>query len=374
MKNLNNGLKNSSLKNSNMSKTTKNNFITYGIVVVLFLFCVIYTTTGMASFLFKGLLVPICVNVILAISLNLTVGILGELSLGHAGFMCVGAFIGSLFSMMTMDSLESVWIRFPMALIIGGVSAAVIGFLVGIPVLRLRGDYLAIVTLAFGEIIKNIMNNLYIAKDVNGLHIVIGIDAYNKIPFDAASKQVYINGAMGITGTPNDSNYIVGFILILITLVVILNLVNSRTGRAIMSIRDNRIAAESIGINITKHKLIAFVLSAFFAGMAGVLYSHNLSSVIATKFDYNYSILILVFVVLGGIGSMRGSVIAAIILTALPELLRGLSDYRMLIYAIILIAMMIANNNDTFQQYIQKWTGGFKIEGVSGKKEKKGVS
>ncbi|MBQ4650051.1 MAG: branched-chain amino acid ABC transporter permease [Firmicutes bacterium] len=360
-----------------MNKTSKNNFITYGIVLAIFIFCAVYIETDMATFLFKGLMVPICVNVILAVSLNLTVGILGELSLGHAGFMCVGAFAGSFFSMMTQETLTSVWIRFPLAFIIGGLSAAFIGLLVGIPVLRLRGDYLAIVTLAFCEIIKNIMNNLYIAKDINGLHFAIGVGAYNEIEFDAASKQVLINGAMGITGTPNDSNYFWGFALIFITLIVILNLVNSRTGRAIMSIRDNRIAAESVGINITKHKLIAFVISAFFAGVAGVLYSHNLSSVIATKFDYNYSILVLVFVVLGGIGSMRGSVIAAIILTALPEFLRdigNLSDYRMLIYAILLIAMMLINNNDYLHQMTQGVLGKFRLGKKSKKNEQEGVS
>ncbi|MBR5229253.1 MAG: branched-chain amino acid ABC transporter permease [Firmicutes bacterium] len=366
------------MKNLNsMNKTSKNNFITYGIIVVLFLFCFAYTTAGMASYLFKGLLVPICVNVILAVSLNLTVGILGELSLGHAGFMCVGAFVGSFFSMMTQESLTSVWIRFPLAFIVGGLAAAFVGFLVGIPVLRLRGDYLAIVTLAFCEIIKNIMNNIYIAKDINGLHFAIGVGAYNEIQFDAASKQILVNGAMGITGTPNDSNYFWGFALILVTLVIILNLVNSRTGRAIMAIRDNRIAAESVGINITKHKLIAFVISAFFAGVAGVLYSHNLSSVVATKFDYNYSILVLVFVVLGGIGSMRGSVIAAIILTALPEFLRdigNLSDYRMLIYAILLIIMMLVNNNDQLQQTTQKWFGGLKLKKKAPKNQQEGVS
>lgn len=360
-------------KLSAMNKTSKNNFITYAIVVAMFLFCFVYVSTGSASYLFQGLLVPICVNVILAVSLNLTVGILGELSLGHAGFMCVGAFVGSFFSMMTAESITSVWIRFPLAFIIGGIAAAIIGLLVGVPVLRLRGDYLAIVTLAFGEIIKNIMNNLYIAKDINGIHFAIGVNSYNEIAFDAASKQVLINGAMGITGTPNDSNYFFGFALILITLIVILNLVSSRTGRAIMAIRDNRIAAESVGINITKYKLIAFVISAFFAGVAGVLYSHNLSSVVATKFDYNYSILVLVFVVLGGIGSMRGSVIAAVILTALPEFLRdigNLSDYRMLIYAILLITMMLVNNNENLHQMTQKVFGKVSFR----KKNKGGVS
>ena len=354
--------------NSQLKKKVSGNALTYLMVALLFLFCMIYMNAGMASNLFKGLMVPLCVNVILAISLNLTVGILGELSLGHAGFMCVGAFAGSMFSMMTAESLESVWIRFPLAFVIGGVTAAVMGLIVGIPTLRLRGDYLAIVTLAFGEIIKNICNNIYVARDINGLKMVVGVDAFNRLEFDGASKEVLVNGAMGITGTPSDSNYIVGFALIFLTLFVILNLVNSRTGRAIMSIRDNRIAAESVGMNITKYKLIAFVVSAFFAGIAGVLYSHNLASVVATKFDYNYSIMILVFVVLGGIGNMRGSIIAAIILTALPEFLRELMDYRMLIYAVVLIVMMIVNNNETVQQYMQKATGFLKFrrkEGLS---------
>ena len=248
-------------------------------------------------------------------------------------------------------------------------AAAVIGILVGIPVLRLRGDYLAIVTLAFGEIIKNIVNNLYIVTDLKGLHFALGVDGYNSMDLDASSANVIVNGAMGITGTPKDSTYVIGFVLIFITLIVILNLVNSRSGRAIMAIRDNRIAAEATGINITKYKLIAFALSAFFAGVAGVLYSHNLSSLVATKFDYNYSILILVFVVLGGIGSMRGSVIAAVILTALPELLRGLNDYRMLIYAIILIVMMLVNNNEKLSYYKEKLFGGIRDK-VTGSKRK----
>lgn len=349
-------------KMNNLSSVSKKNYITYAIVAVIFLFCFIYVSSGMASNLFKGLLVPICVNVILAVSLNLTVGVLGELSLGHAGFMCIGAFTGSMFSLMMSETIQSVWVRFPLAIILGGSCAAIVGLVVGIPVLRIRGDYLAIVTLAFGEIIKNIMNNLYIARDINGLHMAIGVEAYNGIEFDAATKKVIVNGAMGITGAPNDSNYIIAFVLIFITLAVILNLMNSRTGRAVMAIRDNRIAAESVGINITKYKLIAFVISAFFAGVAGVLYGHNLSSLVATKFDYNYSILILVFVVLGGIGSIRGSVIAAIVLTALPELLRGLNDYRMLIYAVILIVMMLVNNNETLMQHVSKLTGVFSFK------------
>lgn len=364
---------------TNLNKTSKQNMITYGIVLACFVFCVIYNGMPGASSLIKGLFVPICAYVIMAISLNLTVGILGELSLGHAGFMCIGAFVGSTFSMLTEESLSSVWIRFPLAILLGGLVAGVAGVLIGIPVLRLRGDYLAIVTLAFGEIIKNIVNNIYLVKDAAGLHFAIGVDAFNNMEIDDMTSENIINGAMGITGAPRDSNYIVGFILLAITLVVILNLVQSRAGRAIMAIRDNRIAAESIGINITKYKLIAFSISAMFAGMAGVLYGHNLSSLVAVKFDYNLSILVLVFVVLGGIGSMRGSIIAAIILTALPELLRGsFSDYRMLIYAILLIAMMLINNNENMKLYKEKFKSYLptskKAKNVGTKDESKEVS
>lgn len=342
-------------KNDTLSKTSRSNFVTYGITVAIFLFCFIYISTGMASNLFQGLMVPICSYVIMAISLNLTVGILGELSLGHAGFMAVGAFVGSIFSLTTEATLTSAWIRFPLAILAAGLAAALVGVLVGIPVLRLRGDYLAIVTLAFGEIIKNLLGNMYLVTDVNGLHFALSAEAFNAMELDEATKNILVNGAMGITGTPSDSNYIIGFALILITMIAVLNLINSRTGRAIMAIRDNRIAAESIGINITKYKLVAFTISAFFAGIAGALYSHNLASVVATKFDYNLSILILVFVVLGGMGSMRGSMIAAIVLTALPEIFRELNDYRMLFYAIILILMMLAKNNETLAQYIDRY-------------------
>ncbi len=344
----------------NLSKKTKSNLLTYLILILAFVICQSLVSLGLTSNLFKGLLVPICINIILAMSLNLTVGISGELSLGHAGFMCVGAYAGSLFSLATQETITQTFIRFPLAILVGGIFAAIFGVLIGIPVLRLRGDYLAIVTLAFGEIIKNLFNNLYLITDKNGLHIAMSVSSYNNMELDAATKNVLVNGSMGITGTPNNSSFWVAFILILITLTVILNLVNSKTGRAVMSIRDNRIAAESVGINVTKYKLIAFVISAFFAGIAGVLYSHNLHTLTAPKFDYNMSILILVFVVLGGMGSMRGSIIAAAILTALPELLRGLRDYRMLIYALVLILMMLLNNNDKFKLWLSNITSKVK--------------
>lgn len=327
----------------NMKKTTKNNLITYGIVVIAFVVIQALIMTGNISSLLEGLMVPLCMYVILAVSLNLVVGILGELSLGHAGFMCVGAFSSAFFSLYMEDIITIAPLRFFLALLIGIIVAAIFGILIGIPVLRLKGDYLAIVTLAFGEIIKNLVNVLYIGKDGNGLHFSMK-DAMS-MNMDAATGKILINGPQGITGTPNDSTFPIGIVLVLITLFVVLNLINSRDGRAIMSIRDNRIAAESVGINITKYKLMAFSISAGMAGAAGVLYAHNLSSLTATtnNFGYNMSISILVFVVLGGIGNIRGSMIAAVILTLLPELLRGLSDYRMLIYAIVLIIMMLFN-------------------------------
>lgn len=322
-----------------MNKTTKSNVITYSLVVVVYLIVQLLVTTGSISSLMKGLLVPLCVYVIAAISLNLVVGISGELSLGHAGFMCVGAYSSAFFSVLVGDALPE-GIRFILAILIGAGVAALFGILIGIPVLKLRGDYLAIVTLAFGEIIKNLMNIVYVGRDSQGLHFSTVDTASLNMEADG---QVIIKGALGITGTPKNSTFTIGVVLILIALFIILNLINSRSGRAIMAIRDNRIAAESVGINITKYKLMAFSISAALAGVAGVLYAHNLSSLTVKKFDYNTSILILVFVVLGGIGNIRGSMIAAVILTVLPEILRGLSDYRMLIYAIVLIAMMLFN-------------------------------
>ena len=330
------------MKKRNISKNVKDNIITYGIVIVAYLIIQALISTGSLSSLIQGLLVPLCVYVILAVSLNLTVGILGELSLGHAGFMCVGAFTGAFFSRCMEDVITIAPVRFILALIIGAVCAGVIGFLIGMPVLRLRGDYLAIVTLAFGEIIKNVVNVLYIGKDSKGFHFSMKDSISLGLETDG---DVIINGAQGITGTPKDSNFTIGVILIIITLFIVLNLIHSRDGRAIMSIRDNLIAAESIGINITRYKLMAFSISAALAGVAGVLYSHNLNSLMATpkNFGYNMSIMILVFVVLGGIGNIRGSMIAAVVLTLLPELLRGLNNYRMLIYAIVLIVMMLFN-------------------------------
>ena len=349
-----------------MNKTTKNSMLTYLMVIAAYAIIQTMSSTGNLSRLLTGLLVPICVYAIAAVSLNLVVGFSGELSLGHAGFMCVGAYSSSIFSHIASD-MPSVP-RFICAFLIGAVVAAVFGILIGIPVLRLRGDYLAIVTLAFGEIIKNIINILYIGVDGDGLHVATSSQGF-KVAKDG--KEI-LKGALGISGTSGlykdlkDYFFLIGVLLLLLTLFIVQNLVNSRTGRAIMATRDNRIAAESVGINVMKYKMIAFVISAALAGVAGALYAHNMSMLKVTTFDYNMSILVLVYVVLGGIGSLRGSIIAAVILYALPELLRGFSTYRMLIYAIVLIAMMLFN----WAPAARDWRSRM-IEKIRGAKPKK---
>ncbi len=326
------------------NKVLIQDLITYGVVFLMWGLVLLMEATGSMTSLLRGLLVPLCIYAILAVSLNLTVGILGELSLGHAGFMCVGAFAGAFFTQCMENAIPSVGLRFFLALILGAVVAGIFGILIGIPVLRLKGDYLAIVTLAFGEIIKNLINVMYVGRDSSGFHF--SIKDTTSLGLDETGV-VIIKGAQGITGTPRAATFTIGMLLLLLTLFIVLNLMHSRTGRAIMAIRDNRIAAESIGIHVTKYKLMAFSISAALAGVAGVMYAHSLSTLAATSnnFGYNKSITILVFVVLGGLGNIRGSIIAAVVLTALPELLRGLNDYRMLIYAIVLIAMMLFNSS-----------------------------
>ena len=346
-----------------MNKTTRSNFITYAMVIAAFVIVQAMASTGGISSSLKGQLVPICAYIVMAISLNLTVGVLGELSLGHAGFMSVGAFSGVIAAIYFGQTIENAAVVMILAMAVGGFFAAVVGVLVGVPVLRLSGDYLAIVTLAFGEIIKGIVNNLYVGLDANGLHFCM-----IKNTLEMEGGKMLLNGPMGLTGIPRIATFTMGFVLIMVCLIVIFNLVNSKSGRAIMALRDNKIAAQSVGINVTSYKLMAFVISAAMAGMAGVLFATNFSTVVASKFDINTSILILVFVVLGGLGSMRGSIIAATVLTVLPEVLREFSEYRMLVYAIVLIVMMLATNNPTLKNAISNFTGKFKRN--SGKGEK----
>ena len=334
-------------------KLAKQNAITYGIVIIAFIAIQAVMTFGKVSSSLSGLLVPFCYYVILAVSLNLTVGILGELSLGHAGFMCIGAYFSAFFTKCTMDTITFAPLRFTLAILIAAATAALFGLLIGIPVLRLRGDYLAIVTLAFGEIIKNLVNVLYIGRDSKGFHFSMKDSLSLGLEDDGI---VLINGPQGIGGIPKNSTFAIGVVLVLITLFIVLRLIQSRDGRAIMALRDNRIAAESIGINVTKYKLAAFIISASLAGVGGALYAHNLATLSATSknFGYNMSIMILVYVVMGGIGNIRGSIIAPVVLNLVLDyflrkfqmlgdspVLDFLSNNRMLIYAIVLIIIML---------------------------------
>lgn len=339
-----------------LKKTTIIDFTTYAGVILAFAVITVLRGQGMLTRSLQGQLVPICCYIVMAISLNLTVGVLGELSLGHAGFMSVGAFSGVVAAMSLQSVIPSEPLRLAIALVVGAVFATIVGTLVGVPVLRLRGDYLAIVTLAFGEIIKELINCLIVGVDSHGLHLIFnatGTKGVNDLGLLEGGK-VLIKGAQGATGMQTVASFTAGFVLIMLSLVVVLNLVHSRSGRAIMALRDNRIAAESVGINVTKYKLMAFVTSAALAGAAGALYGLNFSNLVATKFDFNTSILVLVFVVLGGLGNIWGSILAATVLTILPEALRGFDDYRMLIYAVVLILVMLATNNPQLKALLSK--------------------
>ena len=325
------------MKKTLLNKDRKMNFVTYAVVIAAFVIMQTLSSQGKLGSAVTGYLVPVCCYIVLDVSLNLLVGVCGELSLGHAGFMGIGAFSGVVLATLLKDSVPSPLLRLILAMAFGGLLAGVIGFIIGIPVLRLRGDYLAIVTLAFGEIMKNLIGNMYVGTDESGFRFAI---ATAKPKLVGKGKWI-LSGAMGITGIKRISTFAVGFGLILFTLFVVLNLINSREGRAIKAVRDNRIAAESVGINVTTFRMKAFVVSACLAGMAGALYGLNFSSLDSTKFNFNTSINILVFVVLGGMGNILGSVISATVLYILPEAMRGLADYRMIIYAVVLILVML---------------------------------
>ena len=333
-----------------MKPAARQNLISYTLVTAAYLVIRLLQGQGMLSRSIQGQLVPICCYIVMALSLNLVVGISGELSLGHAGFMSVGAFSG-VAAAVSLESggVGSPAVRLVAAMAGGAVLAAAAGFIVGVPALRLQGDYLAIVTLAFGQIIVNILQCVYLGVDAGGLH------------FNFLDAELHMEGGVSIISGPKGTvsvtkiaSFTAGFILILVALAVVQNLVNSRAGRAIMATRDNRIATASVGINSTKYRLMAFVVAAALAGAAGALYGLNYSSVAPSKFDYNTSILVLVFVVLGGLGNMWGSIVAAAFLTALPETpaMRGLADYRMLVYAVVLILVMLGTNNPSVQSFL----------------------
>ena len=351
----------------NLNKSTQKLISTIAVIFVLYLVMSIMQATGNLSSLMSGLLVPVCAYSLVAVALNLCVGYLGELSLGQAGFMCIGAFTSALFSKTFQGIIPDVP-RFILALLIGTFFAALFGFLIAIPVLRLSGDYLAIVTLAFGEIIKNVINAIYVGVDSKGLHFTL--KDMMSLGLEPGGT-ILLNGPQGITGTPRQSNFTIAVLLLIIALIVTFNFVNSRTGRAVKAIRDNQIAAETVGLPITKYKLTAFTISAAIAGAGGVIYAHNINSLTATtnNFGYNMSIMILVYVVLGGIGYFSGSGVATVVLTMLPELLRGLSNYRMLIYSIVLIGLMLFNWAPSILRFREEH--GITSQAILGKLKKK---
>ena len=331
------------LKNLKLSHYAS--YIIIGIVAGVF---AIMTLTGAkvdSSTLY--LLEKIAISIILAVSLSLVVGFLGELSLGHAGFMCMGAYIGGKVSVLLSESLGNGIITLIISIIVGAAVAAVCGVIIGIPALRLRGDYLAIVTLAFGEIVKSIFQN---------------------------SSDESVGGTLGLRTPRYEKEYlfIYAFIFVLITIAIVQNFIRSKHGRAITAIRDNEIAARASGINVTKYKLLAFIISAALAGVAGVLYSYSNYNVQSIKFGYNYSIEILVMVVLGGMGNINGAIISATLITylntKLATILTGdLAVLQNLIYAVILILIIIYNNAPALKGFrgkynlsklIAKLTGG----------------
>ena len=301
-------------------------------VAVALIVMICLSSAGVLPRAIISLLTRIAYSIILAVSLNLVVGFLGELSLGHAGFMCVGAYIGCFFANFLHTVIDSPLVVLIISMLLGGVVAAIFGFIIGLPALRLKGDYLAIATLAFGEIVRNIFKNL-----------------------------PHFGGALGLNTTTFKAKhlFIVAFIMVLIVLVILQNLIRSKHGRAITAIRDNEIAAKAMGINVTFYKLFVFILAAFCAGIAGVLYGHLNTPVLYSFFSYNYSIEILVMVVLGGMGNISGSIIAAVLITYVNfvlqnELSGDLAALKLLIYALILIAAVLFNNAPIFRPLKEK--------------------
>lgn len=316
-------------------------YINYGLVLALLIYGLVLLNTGALRSSTAQLLAQMGYSIILAVSLNLVVGFLGELSLGHAGFMCVGAYVGGLCAIILKQNVL-VGMKLPViiiAMLIGGAIAALFGFIIGLPSLRLKGDYLAIVTLAFGEIVRNVFMNQQIFGGARGL----------------------TTGSLTYDTRRSPTLFIVAFIVALIMLIVIQNLVKSKHGRAITAIRDNEIAAKAMGINVTFYKLFVFVIAAFFAGCAGVIYAHTTTPVLYTFFSYNYSIEILVMVVLGGMGSISGSILAAVFITGINFVLQSqlsgdLASLRNVVYAIILIVVVVFGNAPALKSFRERYS------------------
>lgn len=323
-----------------MSRGFKNikwkHYANYIVIAILTILFAVMSMGGSLTSSTIYLLEKIAIAVLLSVSLSVVVGFLGELSLGHAGFMCVGAYLGGKASCLIEPVLGNGIVALIVSVLVGGSIAAIFGVLIGLPALRLKGDYLAIVTLAFGEIVRSIFMN---------------------------SSDESFGGTLGLQTPRYDKDvlFIIAMICVLICLMVIQNLLRSKHGRAITSIRDNEIAARATGINVTKYKLAVFTISAFFAGVAGVMYSYSNYTIQSTKFSYNYSIEILVMVVLGGMGSINGSIIAAALITYLDVQLQtiltgNLAVLQDLLYALILIVLIIYNNAPALKNFRNKYS------------------
>ena len=306
------------------------NYINYAVIILaLIIFIIINETVGLKRGDLSALS-RIAFSMILAVSLNLVVGFLGELSLGHAAFMCVGAYLGCFAANLMHEHTQLPdLVVVIISMLLAGVIAAIFGFIIGLPALRLKGDYLAIATLAFGEIVRNIFKNLNL-----------------------------FGGAMGMSTKLYNGNtlFILSFVVLLIVLFLCQNLINSKHGRAVIAIRDNEIAAKAMGINVTFYKLLIFIVAAFFAGVAGVLYGETIGTIRQETFSFNYSIEILVMVVLGGMGSINGSLIAAAVITYLNIILQNqlsgaLAPVKNIVYALILIVIVIFSNAPAMKRF-----------------------
>ncbi len=296
-----------------MRKMNKNTKIFTASILLVYGVLFLLLQLGVINNYNRTIIILSLINIILAVSLNLTMGFLGQLALGHAGFMAVGAYVSAI---ITMNSKMPSTIEFALAIVAAGVIATLFGLIIGIPTLRLKGDYLAIVTLAFNEIIRNLLESMKIT-----------------------------NGAVGLSGISRYTTFTVAYVFMAITLVVVILLIRSRHGRAIISIKEDEIASEASGINTIYYKLFAFCLSAFFAGIAGALYAHSVTVIQPSDFSYNKSIEIAIMVVFGGLGNIGGSIISSTLLTAIPQFLVAFARYRMLIYSTLLIIFMVLKYN-----------------------------
>ena len=307
-----------------LKRSTVNNIIAYGIVIVAFVICQSMIGAGAMSRSLHGQLVPICVYIVMAVSLNLTVGISGELSLGHAGFMSVGAFSGIVAAtwMESAFAMENDVLRLLLSMAVGGVFAGVAGVIIGVPVLRLRGDYLAIVTMAFAEIIRVCFCNFSITGGGKTMSGILKLSTFPRV-----------------------------FWIMVVCVTIMYLFVRSKYGRTVQAIREDYIAASASGINVTYYKVMTFAISAFFAGIGGGIYAHYMTAMIPTNFNFNYSAELLSEVIIGGTGSLTGSIIGAAFLSALPELMREFSTYRMLAYSVVLVLVMLFRPGGIFGRW-----------------------